>query len=106
MTTGTNARMNTLRLALEEQYQQHTSELTTLHTYGTVPEHQGLDRQTTLARIEATRQALADTAHALKRIADGTYGNCERCHQDIPLERLQIRPHARFCVPCQQATGR
>lgn len=106
MTISTNDRMNHLRLALEEQFQQHTSELTTLSTYGAVPEHNGQDRQTTLARIDATRQALADTAHALKRIAEGTYGRCERCLRDIPVERLEILPHARFCVPCQQAAGR
>ncbi|BCB83802.1 TraR/DksA family transcriptional regulator [Phytohabitans suffuscus] len=106
MTTSTNNRMNALRSVLEEQFQRHTTELTTLSTYGTVPEHNGHDRQTVLARIEATRQALADTANALKRMAEGTYGRCERCQQDIPLERLEIRPRARFCVPCQQTSGR
>ncbi|MBO3749340.1 TraR/DksA C4-type zinc finger protein [Streptosporangiaceae bacterium NEAU-GS5] len=44
---------------------------------------------------------MADTAQALRRMADGSYRTCERCAIDIPLQRLEILPHTRFCVPCQ-----
>jgi DnaK suppressor protein len=54
------------------------------------------------ALVDSSRQVLADTTEALKRMADGTYGVCERCRHDIPVERLEILPHARSCVPCQQ----
>ncbi len=37
---------------------------------------------------------------ALRRIAEGTYGMCEHCRIRIPLGRLRLMPHARFCVPC------
>ncbi|MEO8697998.1 MAG: TraR/DksA C4-type zinc finger protein [Acidimicrobiales bacterium] len=30
----------------------------------------------------------------------GTYGLCESCSVEIPLERLQAIPHARLCVAC------
>jgi DnaK suppressor protein len=53
------------------------------------------------ALIASAREALADTARALRRMADGSYGTCERCAASIPLERLEILPHAHFRVPCQ-----
>ncbi|WFE55320.1 TraR/DksA C4-type zinc finger protein [Micromonospora sp. WMMD1155] len=39
-------------------------------------------------------------------MSDGTYGLCERCHESIPAERLDVLPHARFCVPCQEKQNR
>lgn len=39
-----------------------------------------------------------DRALQLMRTAD--YGQCRRCHQDIPYERLKVQPDALFCVPC------
>jgi RNA polymerase-binding transcription factor DksA len=38
---------------------------------------------------------------ALAKIAQGTYGKCEKCGKQIPLERLNIFPEAPFCVDCQ-----
>ncbi|MEU4564640.1 TraR/DksA C4-type zinc finger protein [Actinoplanes sp. NPDC023936] len=54
------------------------------------------------ALLAATRQSLEQISGALRRIADGTYGLCQRCETAIPAERLEALPHARFCVPCQQ----
>lgn len=50
-----------------------------------------------LARAE---RELAELDLALARIAEGTYGRCERCGGPIPQERLLARPAARTCVPC------
>jgi len=38
---------------------------------------------------------------ALERIEEGTYGKCKECHQEIPLERLEALPYARFCIEHQ-----
>lgn len=54
------------------------------------------------ALLAATRQSLADATEALRRLDEGRYGICESCGKRIPTERLEILPHARFCVPCQQ----
>jgi DnaK suppressor protein len=37
---------------------------------------------------------------ALKRIADGTYGTCVCCGGPVPVARLEVVPHARFCMKC------
>ena len=91
-----------LRMTLEQQFERHSLELTKLTIASVKPERAGYDRETVPALIASTRQALADTTQALRRVAEGQYGTCERCQGEIPLERLEIRPHARFCVPCQQ----
>ncbi len=38
---------------------------------------------------------------ALQRIADGSYGICEECGEDIPTNRLRARPVATQCIECK-----
>ena len=47
-------------------------------------------RRARLSRIEA----------ALKRIDDGSYGECLECGEPIPPRRLEIDPAAALCVSC------
>jgi DnaK suppressor protein len=54
------------------------------------------------ALLFATRRTIEQITGALRRIAEGTYGACQRCDRSIPVERLEVLPHARFCVPCQE----
>ncbi|MDQ3646217.1 MAG: TraR/DksA family transcriptional regulator [Actinomycetota bacterium] len=42
---------------------------------------------------------------ALIRIAEGSYGKCERCGGEIPIERLDALPTASLCVTCKQASA-
>ena len=43
---------------------------------------------------------LAEVEAALQRVADATYGRCERCGRPVEPERLQARPTARTHVAC------
>ncbi|MBT3621959.1 MAG: TraR/DksA family transcriptional regulator [Flavobacteriales bacterium] len=36
------------------------------------------------------------------KIKDVDFGTCIKCKQHIPLGRLMIRPHSKFCVNCAQ----
>ena len=40
---------------------------------------------------------------ALKSIADGTYGICQDCEQEISEKRLKYYPNAQRCLACQEA---
>ncbi|MCU0752237.1 MAG: TraR/DksA family transcriptional regulator [Akkermansiaceae bacterium] len=40
---------------------------------------------------------------ALKRIAEGTYEQCENCGATIPLGRLMAKPSVSLCLACQEA---
>ncbi|QAY74748.1 hypothetical protein ET445_16800 [Agromyces protaetiae] len=43
---------------------------------------------------------LTDVDRALARLADGTYGVCERCGKPIAVARLEARPTATLCIDC------
>ncbi|SCE72382.1 transcriptional regulator, TraR/DksA family [Micromonospora coriariae] len=58
------------------------------------------------ALLAATRRNIEQITGALSRITDGTYGACQKCGKNIPAERLEVLPHARFCVPCQEKHNR
>lgn len=90
------------RSILEERFQSHTNRLTELTVAGSLPRRAGYDRVTLDTLITAARRDVADTALALRRMAEGTYGVCELCDSDIPLGRLRAVPHASFCVPCHR----
>jgi RNA polymerase-binding transcription factor DksA len=87
---------------LEDQFERNTQRLAELTVRSRRPGRGGHHDETLAARIAAARGAVSDTAQALRRLAEGSYGTCERCAAAIPVERLEILPHARFCVPCQR----
>jgi DnaK suppressor protein len=43
---------------------------------------------------------------ALRRIADGTYGICVACADDIPRKRLEALPWTDCCLRCQEIAER
>jgi len=88
-----------LQELLEEQFEMYTGQLTELIVRGA--SRDGLEADPVDALSTSSRQALTDIAHALRRMAEGTYGACERCGGEIPVERLEITPHARYCSSCQ-----
>ncbi len=43
---------------------------------------------------------------ALRRIEEGTFGECEECGEDIEVRRLEARPTATLCVSCKEEQER
>jgi len=43
---------------------------------------------------------------AIKRIAEGSYGECADCGDDIPVARLRAYPGAMRCIACQSVYER
>ena len=37
---------------------------------------------------------------ALQNVADENFGLCAKCNKQIPLGRILLMPHSRFCVHC------
>jgi len=56
--------------------------------------------------IERSEDLLKAIDGAFARLQAGTYGVCEGCGTEIPLERLKTLPFALYCVDCQQKTER
>ena len=54
----------------------------------------GLDREAALLR---------EVRAALDRLADGTYGTCLKCDEEISATRMAAVPWAAYCRACQEA---
>ncbi|HST63907.1 MAG TPA: TraR/DksA C4-type zinc finger protein [Mycobacteriales bacterium] len=100
MTSTIQYDLDMLRQTLEERYESHTNQLTALAAGSGGSD---FDEESRSALITSSRQAISEIAHALRRMAQGTYGRCERCEGDIPAERLEVLPHTRHCTSCQAA---
>jgi RNA polymerase-binding transcription factor DksA len=60
-----------------------------------------VDRERNLALSGQAALAVEEIDYAVERVADKTYGYCERCFQPIPKPRLRALPYARLCVACK-----
>ncbi len=58
------------------------------------------NKQILLTLNENERMRLKDVDESLDRIENGTYGICEECGEPIGLKRLEVKPVAKYCVPC------
>lgn len=59
------------------------------------------DRELGLLLNDREREKLHSIDEALLRIAEGEYGICEECDEDIPMGRLKVLPFTRHCVKCK-----
>jgi RNA polymerase-binding transcription factor DksA len=103
MTSTTPYNLDIFRQTLEEQYELHTDQLSTLNVGDSDSDSVSSDEYARIALIASSQRTLSEIAHALRRMAKGTYGVCERCKIVIPGERLEVLPHTRFCSLCQAA---
>jgi RNA polymerase-binding protein DksA len=60
------------------------------------------DRELDYTLEENSEHVLSEIDAALKRIDNGTYGQCSNCGKQIPEERLEARPYATLCIDCQR----
>ena len=60
------------------------------------------DREFSLELAEGERERLYALDEAIKRIDDGTYGQCDVCGVKISKKRLKVMPQAQNCIKCQE----
>ncbi|MEP5569477.1 MAG: TraR/DksA family transcriptional regulator [Halioglobus sp.] len=98
----------TLRAELEERLALMQSRLSSIKKDVT-QEHSGDSAEQAQERendevVDAigneTRQSLHAIQVALDKIADGTYGECEKCGEGIGEARLEAIPESTCCVNC------
>jgi RNA polymerase-binding transcription factor len=64
---------------------------------------EAIGRMERVGQADALAATLADVERALEKVADGTYGLCDRCGASIPDERLEAIPMATRCMRCASA---
>jgi YteA family regulatory protein len=72
-----------------------------LSSYDNHPADEGTElyeREKDIALNEHYEFELKNINHALEAMENGTYGNCEVCGKEIPLERLEALPNTTYCI--------
>ena len=60
----------------------------------------GEELSSQLAELEA--KELVQVERAIRRLKNGTYGQCEGCQVKIPMARLSALPYSTLCIKCQR----
>lgn len=58
--------------------------------------------ESNVVTTEQQAELLAAVNEALERVAEGTYGQCQRCGGGIAPLRLEAIPYTPFCFPCAE----
>lgn len=58
-------------------------------------------REFNLDLASSEQRLLNDIDDALRKIEEGTFGNCEVCNSKISADRLKAVPYARLCIKCK-----
>ncbi len=105
------SQLNRLRAELEQQLEIGASATDVVKLdqtlVGRVSRVDALQQQsmalTTRRKIE-TR--LARVKHALSKFEAGDFGYCQRCDEEIGIDRLQAQPESALCLRCQDRSDR
>ena len=64
------------------------------------------ERELAIRNLDRESVLFRQVRGALARIADGTYGTCLHCDEEINPKRLHAVPWTAFCIRCQEAADR
>jgi DnaK suppressor protein len=64
------------------------------------------ERELAIRNLDRESNLLRNVRSALSRIADGSYGTCLHCEEDISPKRLNAVPWTAYCIRCQEAADR
>src|SRR6201995_3013355 len=61
------------------------------------------ERELAIRNRDRESNLLRNVRGALGRIADGSYGICMHCEEEIKPKRLDAVPWTKYCIRCQEA---
>ncbi|MCU1233462.1 MAG: transcriptional regulator, TraR/DksA family [Candidatus Solibacter sp.] len=64
------------------------------------------ERELAIRNLDRESNLLRNVKGALVRVADGSYGICMHCEEDIKPKRLEAVPWTKYCIKCQEAADR
>ncbi len=65
-----------------------------------------MEREKDLQLASAEGHLLTEIDEAIARVTDEKFGECEECGKEIDHRRLDVVPHARLCLKCQEKAER
>lgn len=82
----------------QESLRDSTGELSTVDNHPADVGTEVFERERDQAVDEHQNDELEQINHALERMKDGSYGQCEVCGKPIPYERLEALPFTTLCI--------
>jgi DnaK suppressor protein len=64
------------------------------------------ERELAIRNLDRESNLLRSVRAALGRMADGSYGTCLHCEEEISPKRLNAVPWTAYCIKCQEAADR
>src|SRR5579872_6011768 len=64
------------------------------------------ERELAIRNLDRESNLLRQVRSALGRVADGSFGVCMHCEEDIKPKRLDAVPWTKYCIKCQEAADR
>ena len=64
------------------------------------------ERELAIRNLDRDSNMLRQIRRAWARIADGSYGVCLHCEEDISPKRVNAVPWAAYCIKCQEQVDR
>jgi len=64
------------------------------------------ERELAIRNLDRDSNMLRQIRRALARIADGSYGTCLHCEEEISPKRVVAVPWAAYCIKCQEQVDR
>ncbi|WP_430779879.1 TraR/DksA family transcriptional regulator [Actinoplanes sp. G11-F43] len=100
---------------LQAEYDQALSEITELQRERVIDSAgddqadtgtKTFEREQEITLANNLLERINQVERAIDRLGSGNYGWCERCGEQIPVERLAAFPSATLCVSCKQLEER
>ncbi|MBI3683817.1 MAG: TraR/DksA family transcriptional regulator [Acidobacteria bacterium] len=64
------------------------------------------ERELAIRNLDRESNLLRNVRAALRRIAEGSFGACLHCEEDISPKRLAAVPWTAYCIRCQEMADR
>jgi DnaK suppressor protein len=71
---------------------------------GDEADHAAVTTERMIDHAITTKQTkeLAEINFTLAKMSSGGYGVCDMCEEDIGIQRLKVKPHAKYCIVCRE----
>lgn len=90
----------TIRGELSQSQSESTQELSSIDNHPADSADTTFRRELDVGLVRGLEQRLQEAERAEQKLAEGTYGLCDRCKKPISPERLKARPESVLCVRC------
>ncbi len=89
------------RNARESSQRDSSGDLSAYATHSADIGTDAMEREKDMMLASRESRTILLIREALRKIDDGSFGDCEECSKPVGTKRLELIPYAQFCTRCQ-----